>query len=172
MMTSYPLLMAFLTIRLKASSAMKSKFFNFDGRRVCTAKETSLKNKPHLVTLHENILVSLCTFQPTFIHKQIFGYFLTTRKCQKSESKLMSLRISADLNILKDTKVAVLLGVTPEHQKCKLHHKIDMESFLVATKCWNGPQWLSVAASTYKKLFNPAELRMCTRGTSGSQKFV
>ena len=46
---------------------MRSKHGNTDGRRVRTAKGTMFKNKPHLVTFHESILVSLWTFLPTLI---------------------------------------------------------------------------------------------------------
>ena len=40
---------------------------NIDGKIMLTAKGIMLKNKPNLVTFHENILVRLGIFQPTFI---------------------------------------------------------------------------------------------------------
>ena len=44
---------------------MGSKHCNTYGRSVWTARRTMLKNKLHLVTFHESILVSLWTFQLT-----------------------------------------------------------------------------------------------------------
>ena len=38
---------------------MGSKHCNTDGRNVWTARDTMLKNKPHLVTFYKSILVSL-----------------------------------------------------------------------------------------------------------------
>ena len=46
---------------------MISKHCNTDGRTVRTARGTMLKNKPHLVIVHESILVSLWTFQLTIL---------------------------------------------------------------------------------------------------------
>ena len=47
---------------------MESKHCNPDGWNVWTSKETMLKNKPLLVTLHKSIFVSLWTFQLTFVY--------------------------------------------------------------------------------------------------------
>ena len=44
---------------------MGSKYYNTDDRSVWNTRGTTLKNKPHLITFHESILVSLWTFQPT-----------------------------------------------------------------------------------------------------------
>ena len=60
MMMSYLQLMLFLSTG--------SKNCNIDGKCVCTAKGTRLKNKPHLVTFHVNILIRLWTFPPTLIY--------------------------------------------------------------------------------------------------------
>ena len=46
---------------------MGSKHCNIDGRSVWTARDTMLKNKPHLNTFHEKILVNLWTFQLAFV---------------------------------------------------------------------------------------------------------
>ena len=46
---------------------MGSKHHNIDGSSVWSIMWTTLKNKPHLVTFYESILVSLWTFQLTFI---------------------------------------------------------------------------------------------------------
>ena len=59
MMTSYLQLMTFLTIG--------SKYCNTIGKSEWVTRGSVLKNRPHLVTFHEGILVSLWTFQATLI---------------------------------------------------------------------------------------------------------
>ena len=44
---------------------VESKHCNSDWRSVWTVMETILKNKPHLIPFHVNIIVSLWTFLPT-----------------------------------------------------------------------------------------------------------
>ena len=44
---------------------MVSEYWHTDGRSVWTIRVTILKNKSHLVTFHESILVNLLTFQLT-----------------------------------------------------------------------------------------------------------
>ena len=61
MMTSYLLLITFLP--------MGTKHCNTDGK--VWARGTMSKNKPHLATFSENILVSLWSFQLTFVDRQI-----------------------------------------------------------------------------------------------------
>ena len=56
---SYQQLMIFLPIG--------SKQYNTNWRSVLIARETMLKNKPHLVIFPENILISLWTFQLTLV---------------------------------------------------------------------------------------------------------
>ena len=46
---------------------MESKHCNTDGRSLWNASGTSFKNKPRLVRFHESTLVSLWTFQLTFV---------------------------------------------------------------------------------------------------------
>ena len=60
-MASYLLLVTFL----------RFKHYNTDGRSVWTGRGTLLKNKPHLVTFHETILVSLRTSQLTLVSNSL-----------------------------------------------------------------------------------------------------
>ena len=46
---------------------MGSKHCITNGKSVQTVKGIMLKNKPHLVTFHESILVSFWTFQLTLV---------------------------------------------------------------------------------------------------------
>ena len=46
-----------------------SKHCNTNERSLWTARETVLKNKPHLFTFHESILVRLLTFQPALVDR-------------------------------------------------------------------------------------------------------
>ena len=46
----------------------RSKHCNIDGRAVWSARKTILKNKPHLVTFDESILVRLWTFQAILVN--------------------------------------------------------------------------------------------------------
>ena len=55
---------------------MALKHWNTNGRIVWTVKETILRYDSYLVTFHENILVSLLTFQPNLKSiNQYFEYF-------------------------------------------------------------------------------------------------
>ena len=56
---------------MRASLPQNSKCCNTDGRSMWTAGETMLKNKPHLVKFYHCIIVSLWTFQPTLIIRNI-----------------------------------------------------------------------------------------------------
>ena len=51
---------------------MRSKYCNTDKRSAWNARGSMSKNKPHLVTFHENILVSQWTFQLTLVHTKLF----------------------------------------------------------------------------------------------------
>lgn len=63
MITSHPLLITFLTDKMKYPSLVGSKHCNTEGKNVWTM----LKNKPRLVTFHEMISVRLWTFQSTSV---------------------------------------------------------------------------------------------------------
>ena len=71
-MTSYLLLMTFWPMVFKHCIT--------DGRSTWTSSGTILKNKHHLVTLHESILVSLCTFQLTLFQKALFVFIVYLRE--------------------------------------------------------------------------------------------
>ena len=61
---------------------MGSKHCNANGRIVWTAWWTMFKNKPHFVTFHKSILVSLWTFQPTVVCQEDWN---NTRKCANTQ---------------------------------------------------------------------------------------
>ena len=61
MMISYQLLMTFFM-------PMRSKHCITDGTSVWTARRTILKNKPHLVTFHESMLVSIYIYIYIYIN--------------------------------------------------------------------------------------------------------
>ena len=65
-MKSYQELRSFSRIKMRASIQREAKQCNADGRSVWTAKDTMLKNKPHLVRFnHCSIqIVSIQTFLP------------------------------------------------------------------------------------------------------------
>ena len=70
-MTSYLLLMTFLTNRIQILQQRWQKCVDCKGDYV--------ENKPHLVTFHESILVSLWTFQLTLVHEcVIYGLRLSS----------------------------------------------------------------------------------------------
>ena len=60
------------------------------GRCVWAARGTRLKNKPHLVTFHDSILVNLLTFHPTLLLSRLSFFSL---------SLSLSLSLSMNLNI-------------------------------------------------------------------------
>ena len=57
------MMMTFFTKGVQAS--------NTDRKSVGTTRKIILKNEPHFSTFHESILVSLWTFQPTLVDKQL-----------------------------------------------------------------------------------------------------
>ena len=72
-MTSYLLLMTFLTNKIQVLQHQWKKYVDCKGVYV--------QNKSHLVTFHENILVSLWTFQPTLIYIYIYIYICIVCVC-------------------------------------------------------------------------------------------
>ena len=60
---------------------MRSKHCNINGRNLWMAKGNMLKMKLHLVTLHENVWVSLWTFQLTHTHISVFEQGLEYADC-------------------------------------------------------------------------------------------
>lgn len=58
MMTSYQILMTFFANRMKASSPIRPKKFNTNGRSFSKQRVTVPKTKSHSVTFHLSILVS------------------------------------------------------------------------------------------------------------------
>ena len=66
MLTSY-LLLIFWLMRFKYCNTGRSIW-------IASAVTQMLKNKPHLITFHENILFSLWTFQPNLIYMYVYIY--------------------------------------------------------------------------------------------------
>ena len=82
MMRSYLQLRTFSRIRMRASTPRECKCCNIDGRSVWTAGKTRCKHKPHLVKFDHCIIVSLWTFQPTFISHSSNGGLHTAHMCE------------------------------------------------------------------------------------------
>ena len=61
-----------------------SKSCNTNGRSTWNKRGIILKNKPHLVTFHKNILVSLWTFRQHSYMKSFYVFYTTTITNEKN----------------------------------------------------------------------------------------
>ena len=64
-----------------------SKHCITDRGNVWTTKETMLKNKPHLVSFHRSIFISLWTFPPTFVYIYIYIYIERERERKRKRER-------------------------------------------------------------------------------------